>query len=158
MEEELGVKLLERDYHTVKLTPPGELIYQEMTGIMNEISDLFQRAQAMEETDTAHLVIGLLDGQTVEPSVLAAFRSISDMYPQFKVELKRSFHQELLHEVKSGIIDFAMIINTEDMKTGPDIEVLNIKPIHYYLIANVNHSIWNKEINLKALEIGRAHV
>ena len=152
MEEELGIKLLERDYHNVKLTPPGELIYREMTGIMDEISDLFQRAQQIEENDTGNLVIGILDGQTVDSDVLASFRNISDIYPQFKVELKRTFYQELMHEIRKGLLDFALIIANKDQKVSGDIEIMKLKPVRYYLVANLNHPIWDKPVNLKTLD------
>ena len=152
LEEELGFKLLERDYHNVKLTPPGELIYQEMPQLMDNIKDLFDRAKKTEEKDTGRLIIGILDGQTVDSAVLAAFRNLSDRFPQFKVELKRTFFHELLYEIKHNTIDVALVITHEDTRLDPGLAMLSIGSIHYYLVASQSHPVWKKEIRLQSLD------
>ena len=152
LEDELGVKLLERDYHNVKLTPPGELIYQEMPQIMNSVADLFARAKDMEDKDTGKLIIGILDGQTVDSTVLAAFRNISDIFPQFKMELQRTFYHELIYEIKHGHIDVALVVTHDSTKLDPGLDMLTLRKIHYYLVGSLAHPIWNKQRDLKSLE------
>ena len=48
LERELGVRLLERDTHTMKLTAAGERLYAEATEILARIDGLAERIKGTE--------------------------------------------------------------------------------------------------------------
>lgn len=51
LEAEIGVKLLQRDFHNVTLTAAGELMYCEMEKIMAEIGIVVHRVQAVANNE-----------------------------------------------------------------------------------------------------------
>jgi len=152
LENELEVALLERDYHNVKLTPAGELMYKEMQGIMGAITGLLHRVQVLGSSENGRLVIGVLDGQMVEPSVLAALRNMSDNFPQFGVDIRRMRHQELINDLTSNNLQVAETIITDDTVLDEDIDYLRIKDVSNYLISQKDDMIGVQESTLSLLD------
>lgn len=151
LETELGVTLLERDFHDVRLTPAGEVMYKEMQEIMERINGVIHRVQEMGGKENDRLVIGLLDGQEVEASILMALKILSDRFPQFTVDIKRMPHQELINEIKTNRLDAAETIISADTVLGENISHLLIKEVGNYLVASVNDPIWEQEPSVAAI-------
>ena len=141
LETELGVNLLERDFHNVKLTPAGELMYREMRGIMDTINGLIQRVQAVGDSDNGKLVIGVLEGQNVDPILLFAIKSLSDLYPEFSVDIRKMSHQQLLAEAINQNLDVV----------DPELECSILKKVQNYLVAKSDDPIWESPVSLSSV-------
>lgn len=152
LETELGVTLLERDFHNVKLTPAGELMNREMQGIMGAINGLIRRVQQVDGRENDRLVIGILEGQAVATSMLFAIRILSDNFPQFSVDIRKMSHQELIEAVRARDIDIAETILAPDTVLDEDLRCLRLEDVKNYLVAWTEDPIWEKKPCLESLK------
>lgn len=157
LETELGVSLLERDFHNVRLTPAGELMNREMQGIMGAINGLIRRVQQLDGRENDRLVIGILEGQSVATSMLFAIRILSDNFPQFSVDIRKMSHKELMEAVRAGDIDIAETILAPDTGLEADLRYLRLEEVKNYLVAWSEDPIWEKKPCLASLK-GRTMV
>lgn len=151
LETELGVRLLERDFHNVKLTPAGELMNREMQGIMGAINGLIHRVQQVDGQENERLVIGILEGQAVASSMLFAIRILSDNFPQFSVDIRKMSHQELIEAAKAGDIHVAETILAPDTVPDEELKYLRLEDVKNYLVAWTEDPIWKKKPCLESL-------
>lgn len=151
LETELGVKLLERDFHNVRLTPAGELMNREMQGIMGAINGLIHRVQQVDGQENERLVIGILEGQAVASSMLFAIRILSDNFPQFSVDIRKMSHQELIEAAKAGDIHVAETILAPDTVLDEELKYLRLEDVKNYLVAWTEDPIWKRKPCLESL-------
>lgn len=152
LETELGVELLERDFHNVKLTPAGELMFKEMKVIMDTINGVIQRVQALGGSANGKLVIGILEGQNVDPILLFAIKSLSDAYPEFSVDIRKMNHRQLLEELKANNLDIVESILDSNTHLDEDLDYVELKKVKNYLVAKSDDPIWDAEPNLAAID------
>ena len=152
LEQELGVALLERDFHNVRLTPAGELMYKEMQSIMDSINGLLRRVQDLGDVQNDRFVIGILEGQSVESNVLFAIRSLSDKYPHLSVDIRRMHHKELLEDIRANKLDVAQTIFSADTVPGEHISYIPLKEIRSYLMARKDDAVWEQKPTLASLD------
>lgn len=152
LETELGVELLERDFHNVKLTAAGELMCKEMQVIMDAINGVIQRVQALGGSVNGKLVIGILEGQNVDPILLFAIKSLSDIYPEFSVDIRKMNHQQLLEELKANNLDIVETLFDADTTLDEELNYVELKKVKNYLVAKSDDPIWNTEPNLAAVD------
>lgn len=127
LEDELGVVLLKRDFHNLSLTPAGELFYQEMDGIMESVQDILMRVQDLSSNQTSFFPIGLLDGQEIETDLLFSLRNLSDLYPQYNLNLQRMSHKDLMAALKNGKLDVFETLVSQEAAADPTLDVLILK-------------------------------
>lgn len=151
LETELGVTLLERDFHNVGLTPAGELMNREMQGIMGAINGLIRRVQQVDGRENDRLVIGILEGQAVATSMLFAIRILSDNFPQFSVDIRKMSHQELIEAIKSRDIDIAETILAPDTVLDEELLHIRLEDVKNYLVAWTEDPIWQRKPSLDSL-------
>lgn len=155
LETELGIALLSRDSHSVQLTPAGELMYREMKVAMKSINSILRHVQALGDAENDSFVIGVLEGQSVENSVLFAIRALSDSFPHLNVDIRRQYHQTMVDEIKANQMDVGQSIITDDDELDPELDYLPLKTLHYYLIAQKDDPIW---VNTPSLALLGEHV
>lgn len=151
LESEIGVPLLERDFHNVTLTPAGELMYSEMQNIMGAISAVVRRVQAIGNNEGNKLVIGILEGQEIDAKVLYGLKKLSDNFDDFDLEIRKMLHQELINEVKAGKLDIAETVLTDNTPLDEEIGYLPLKRSGSYLAARSDDPIWCEKLSLSAL-------
>ncbi len=145
LETELGVTLLERDFHNVRLTPAGELMYKEMKSTMDTINGIIRRVQALADIVNDRFVIGILEGQSVEAGVLFAIRNLSDKYPQLSVDIRRLYHCNLVDDIKAGTLDVAQTIISSASDLDEELDYVPIKMLNNFLMAQTDDPVWNLE-------------
>lgn len=152
LETELGIELLERDFHNVKLTPAGELMCKEMKVIMDTINGVIQRVQALGGSANGKLVIGILEGQNVDPILLFAIKSLSDTYPEFSVDIRKMNHRQLLEELKAGNLDVVLTLIDPNTQLEEELQYVELKKVKNYLVAKSDDPIWDAEPSLAAID------
>lgn len=152
LEDELGVVLLKRDFHNLSLTPAGELFYQEMDGIMESVQDILMRVQDLSSNQTSFFPIGLLDGQEIETDLLFSLRNLSDLYPQYNLNLQRMSHKDLMAALKNGKLDVFEALVSQEAAADPTLDVLILKKVGSVLIARDDDPIWDSPISLHSVD------
>lgn len=152
METELGVKLVERDFHNVKLTPAGDLMYKETQEIMNSFNTLIHRVQAIGDAGGDRFSLGILEGQSVQTELLFAIQKLSETHPQLSIDIQRMYHGELLDGIKAKKLDAAQTIVEDGMKLDRELDCYPIKKLKCYLMAREDDSLWEEEFSLRSMD------
>ncbi len=107
LEEELGVKLLERHNRTFSLTPAGEHFYRKSLVISSDIRQLIHETKQISNQEQFTLNIGYYKGYHGD-ELTSAIALFSEKYPSVNVQITVGSHEELYHGMENGSIDLAL--------------------------------------------------
>lgn len=107
LEDELGVKLLERHNRTFTLTPAGEHFYRKSLIISGELKQLIRETKKIAANDNAILRIGYYKGYHGN-ELSEAVALFSEKYPAVDIKITVGSHEELYHAMENGTIDLAI--------------------------------------------------
>lgn len=108
LEQTLGVQLLERNSHGVKLTPAGEVFRQSAARVLAETEAATQRARDVALGVTARVRIGFVGSMLFRglPERLHAFQAV---HPQVQTELIELNSAQQLEAMARGSIDLGFV-------------------------------------------------
>ena len=107
LEQELGVKLINRENHKFSLTPAGEHFYKHSLILTDDFERLCRETARIARRNTAELHIGYLKcygGQEFQLAV-AAF---SEKYQKVSIQIINGNHEELYDELRLGKVDLIL--------------------------------------------------
>ncbi len=107
LENELGVKLLERHNRTFSLTPAGEHFYRKSLIISGDLKQLVRETKRIADNDHAELRIGYYKGYHGN-ELSEAIALFSEKYPTVDVKIIVGSHEELYHAMENGSVDLAI--------------------------------------------------
>ena len=107
LEDELGVKLLERHNRTFSLTPAGEHFYRKSLVISEDIRQLVHETKRIANQDQAALRLGYYKGYHGK-ELSDAIALFSEKYPNVEVQIMVGSHEELYHAMENDTIDLAL--------------------------------------------------
>jgi DNA-binding transcriptional LysR family regulator len=134
LEEELGQCLLERQAHSIRLTPAGE-------ALLREARDLLQRAdQVLDRVRAAGHGVRLRVGYA--PSLAAGLLSVAvenfaQKHPTAQVELFDLSTNEMLAGLENDTLDVALTVGVDRDKRG--LEWTPLARVTWKLAVNSNH-------------------
>lgn len=104
LEEDLGAILLERNRRVVRLTPAGELLFQDGKLLLNEATNLRMRILQTAGGNAGRLRVGFVAsaGLALVPSILTTFRQ---RYPRIRFDLKNIRTVDQIVALQSGSFD-----------------------------------------------------
>lgn len=107
LEQELGVKLLDRENRRFSLTAAGEHFYKRSLILVEDFEKLCRETARIARKDTAQLHIGYLKcyGGQEFPLAVASF---SEKYPMVSIEMINGTHEELYDELRLGKVDLIL--------------------------------------------------
>ncbi len=107
LEDELGVKLLERHNRTFSLTPAGEHFYRKSLIISGDLQQLVRETKKIADNNNAVLRIGYYKGYHGN-ELSEAIALFSEKYPAVDVEITVGSHEELYHAMENDSVDLAI--------------------------------------------------
>ena len=107
LEDELGVKLLERHNRTFSLTPAGEHFYRKSLVITGDIQQMIRETKRIADNNNAVLRIGYYKGYHGN-ELSEAVTLFSEKYPTVDVQITVGSHEELYHAMENGTVDIAL--------------------------------------------------
>lgn len=107
LEEELGVKLLDRHNRTFSLTPAGEHFYRKSLVITGDIGQMIRETRRIAANDHVLLKIGYYKGYHGN-ELSEAISLFSEKYPTVDVQITVGSHEELYHAMENGSVDLAL--------------------------------------------------
>ncbi len=130
LEEELDLKLFERNVNEVTVTPLGEQIVTQAQRVIEEAAQIKEIAKRGKDPLSGTLRLGII--YTIAPYVLPALvRQVIDRTPQMPLTLIENFTHKLLEMLRLGQIDCAILAEPFD-STGLATAALYDEP---YVIA-----------------------
>lgn len=107
LEDELGIKLLDRHNRTFSLTPAGEHFYRKSLVILGDIKQLVRETKQIADQDHITLRIGYYKGYSgLELSQAIAL--FSEKYPTVDIKIMVGSHEELYYAMEDHSIDLAL--------------------------------------------------
>lgn len=116
LEQELDFPLFIRNKRTVKLTAAGELLYDYLKNVPDELSQVIEQAKVLARRDEAHLTIGILEGQEVNSLLLTRLNLARELNPTLEIEMERSSFSNLQSGLRSGRYDLIVTLDFDVSK------------------------------------------
>lgn len=107
LEDELGVRLLERHNRTFSLTPAGEHFYRKSLILSDDLRRLIRETRVLADNDRATLRIGYYKGYHGN-ELSEAIASFSEKHPSVDVQITAGSHEELYHAMENRTLDLAL--------------------------------------------------
>ena len=108
LEAALGAPLFERGARQVSLTHLGEEFAQRVREILRSVDELGDLARASRDALAGRLRIGVIP--TIGPYLLPTIiGDLSRAYPALDIHIRETLTQTLIHELKEGRIDTAIV-------------------------------------------------
>jgi LysR family hydrogen peroxide-inducible transcriptional activator len=151
LETSLGVQLVERDRHHVRLTAVGEEVAARGGELLAAATDLTQAARSAASPLSGPLRLGAIPtiAPYLLPSVLPALRRA---YPEVKLYLREDLTERLLERLRAGSLDVALIALPFD--TG-DLSVRELFKDEFWFVAReADPAVRGKAVALREIETG----
>ncbi|MEN6414061.1 MAG: LysR family transcriptional regulator [Veillonellales bacterium] len=109
LEEELGVKLLDRSQRQITLTIEGKIFLQRVDDILNRLQDSIREMNDYRLLYKGSIKIGItpIIGAFIFPNVFARFR---ERYPDFKLTFVEEGSLSIRRQLEQGKLDIGILI------------------------------------------------
>jgi DNA-binding transcriptional LysR family regulator len=108
LEDELGVKLFNRTQRSVTMTESGAAMLDEARRVLRQAGVARQTARNARNHETSRLRVGYLAG-FVPPVVPRALQGLVASMPDVEIQLETGHAHALLDDVRSGVLDAAVV-------------------------------------------------
>lgn len=108
LEEEVGVKLIDRSGGKVALTAPGRVFLKYADETLDQRRNIINSLAEMERVPRGEIVVAANEGTCLHilPEVFAEFKK---QYPNVSVNVKRSEHASILESIIDNSVDFGVV-------------------------------------------------
>ena len=143
LENELGVSLLNRNHHTVSLTPAGTLLASELPDLRKELDRVITLVRQTENGLMGRLNIGVLEEQQLDEVMQVTFNYFAQSLPLVEFTPVRMDGRDLLDELNRNRLDiiFSMDFGLSD---NPDLDVLQLDSVPFCMLVPPDHRMANK--------------
>ena len=108
LEDSLGVQLVERDKHSVSMTPSGRGVVERAKRLIVQADDLVDFVEGAAGSMEGVIKLGVIP--TIAPFLLPSFLpKIREQYPNLKVALREDLSANLIDKLNRHELDFALI-------------------------------------------------
>jgi len=130
LEQTLGVRLFERNYHTVTLTPAGQVFLEEARLVLHQMEQALSRVQAAKQGLAGRLDIGYMRSvgatDTIVPDIFQLYRQ---RFPAVDVRLREMSLEEQVQAIQGQQIQVGFVARSQDLPIGLDAEVIERIPL-----------------------------
>ena len=107
LEDDLGVKLIERKNRSFQVTTAGEYFYRKCKTILSEIDSVKAEAVRLGSDKEMELRVGYIN-LYAGPELSDAIAEFSGLYPEVSITVHSGTHEELYHGLVEGRLDLAL--------------------------------------------------
>lgn len=145
LEDSLGIQLVERDKHSVSMTPIGKGVVERAKRLIVQADDLVDFVEGAAGSMEGVIKLGVIP--TIAPFVLPFFLpKIRDQFPNLKVALREDLSANLIDKLNRHELDFALIALPYDTE---GFLVKELFDDEFWLIGNEDDpALQDKEIQL----------
>ena len=145
LEDSLGVQLVERDKHSVSLTPIGQGVVERAQRLIVQADDLVDFVEGSAGVMMGVIKLGVIP--TIAPFLLPLFLpKMREQFPDLKIVLREDLTANLIDKLNRHELDFALIALPYDTKGFLMKELFNDE---FWLIGKEDDpNLKNKEIQL----------
>ncbi len=137
LETRLGLVLFERGRHGAVVTPEGDEVIGRARGVLTQMGELVDTADARREDIVGSLTIGVIP--TMAPYLLPGVVStVRRLYPQARILLREERTDRLLAALGDGAIDLGLLAAPVDRH---DLDVVKLANDPFLLALPADHSL-----------------
>lgn len=162
LEQELGVKLVERGSRKITLTDVGNLLYKRGKDMINMFESTLSEVEDFKSGIEGVLKIGAVStsNQFVPDELISPY---AEKYPKVRFELYEGNTYEVIDMIEKGIVDIGVVrtpFNSENLccmslKREPMVAVVNVNDDRFGYISNGKITL--KDLNDKPIIIYRRY-
>ena len=141
MEEELGVKLFERDSRHVAPTNAGKALYRDAVLLLAHFQSAERTAQRTARGEAGSLSIGFTATAILGGDLPELLRAYSQKYPDVSLKLQDYAVDVLVEKLQSSTIDIAC---TEEIWTGESFASRPLTPLPVVMAMHKSHPLANQ--------------
>ena len=145
LEDSLGVQLVERDKHSVSMTPIGRGVVERAQRLIVQADDLVDFVEGSAGSMVGVIKLGVIP--TIAPFLLPSLLpKVREQYPNLQVVLREDLSANLMDKLNRHELDFALIALPYDTV---GFLVKELFDDEFWLVANEADPVFqNKEIQL----------
>src|SRR5450432_3357228 len=150
LEDELGVDLLHRTSHGVRLTEEGKLFLTEVRTVLNSVEEAVTKVRALSRGEFGELQVGYVPPLELHilPRALAEFQKTT---PGVKVILHDLGTDEICQELSAGTLHLAVMMQPSEAATA-GIEFEEIGRYPFFVAMASGHPLTRmREVPLETL-------
>lgn len=104
LEDELGVRLFDRNSRSVSLTPAGKAFYEESPSILRSFRVSVNAALTAQQGYRGELTVGILR-DIFDPETVRLYQAMAQNYPEIRLTLRECSHSELVRALSQEEVD-----------------------------------------------------
>ena len=139
LEEEFGVKLLERFPRGVEPTEVGKVLFQEAKALLERAENLSATMQRATEGKQGNIRIGFTSSAALHAFVPNVLRRYREVYPNVTAQLEESGSTELLQALVNRTLDVAFV--RTPVQGMPELKISRILQEPMMVALPVGHSL-----------------
>lgn len=137
LEEQLGVKLLDRTTREVLLTATGQRLTAQLTRVLEELDGVL--AEARQAGEQAKGTVRVASSPTLSASLMpACLAACGQRYPQVQLQILDQVQRLNLDSVLSGEVDFGLVV---DPRAQPGLEGEAVLSDPFCLVLRPDHAL-----------------
>ncbi len=141
LEEELGIKIFDRNHHPILATDMGKKILEQARKVLYERNVIDELILSQKDELIGSLNIAMIP--TIAPSVLpATLKSLVKKYPKLDITISEMNTANIIQRLKEGELDFG-ILSTPLFEKSLKETILYYEP--YVIYAAPNHKLLTKK-------------
>jgi LysR family hydrogen peroxide-inducible transcriptional activator len=121
LEEELGVKIFDRNHHPIAVTEVGQQLINQMKQTLLEVGKVYEIINDRKKDIAGKLSVGILP--SIAPAVLPKIlKSFFKTYPDFELQIFELHTEALIKRLKEDKIDIAIMstpMGDKDLREVP---------------------------------------
>ncbi len=142
MEEDLGVKLLNRNSREIRLTPQGERFYEDMKKMMGQWDHALRR---LGETELQKQVLNVgMISMTLEEDFGRIIGRFMSEHPQLQPRIEVCPIEDPSRLVRTESTDVAFMYE-DTVHKYPELESVHLASVPLYCVVNKNHPFAGRE-------------
>lgn len=156
IEEQLGMKLLERGPRGVRATRFGDVFYKRARTIISQYRRTWEDLDNLKGSTAGQVTLGATPGPGVLDRIVPeAIWRIASKRPSLRITVRSGSAQELFPALHQGEVDVIFTV-LDEHGSGPDLRVEPLFEDHFVLVVNRRHPLLSKrEITLEDLTTRR---
>lgn len=141
LEEELGIKIFDRNHHPILATDMGKKILEQARKVLYERNVIDELILSQKDELIGSLNIAMIP--TIAPSVLpSTLKSLVKKYPKLDITISEMNTANIIQRLKEGELDFG-ILSTPLFEKSLKETILYYEP--YVMYAAPNHKLLTKK-------------
>ena len=154
LEKEIGVQLFFRCHRSVRLTPAGRFLYQQLKDIPTLAEKSFQRARIISKETVNDVSVGILEGQEFASVIMQRLHRFSKNHSGIDIRLERSTFSKLRYGLENGHYDMIITLSfdVENIKGVCQEPILTEKAVIAISCGNPKSQINDLTLNMLADE------